>query len=785
MWNCGWDTETHLIGQPDIIPRKVCSSWDVGAEGVTTPSGQQVYSNGDEPLFGFLFSMWEKALAQEMRVIIHNASFDVSVGLRYCYDVIAGAQRGDPHKAKDLLHLIWETLELSLHNEWERCGPILVSDTLIREKLLHLSEHGSLNVYRGRNIDFSLAGLVKRHLKKDIYAAKVTMGAGGRIFDSEGNDITDTDKAASAWRLRYRELDGLPTSQWPRGPWIYALEDSTYARLVWDIQEQRGDKRPEACHSTIRSEALQVYSSICLAICTANGFRVDTDQVQRVSKEIRDQLERIEPVMIANGLLRTNGSRNMKVVKERVEALWNQLGRQPLLTDSGDIATNKEVMEILSTYDPPLQLYAEHNKLAKLRDAFLPSLQESRVYSQFDVLKETGRTSSFGSREKKGRKPFYNAVNSQQIPRQVGIRECFLPPYPDMYIDSVDYKALELCSVAQKTYSLLGWSVHRDKINAGYDLHSYLGSAIAMLKEPELVGHLQDVRQLDIGYAYLRSHLDYRAPDGYENWGRKDSEIEDRLHLKKRAKHMRNMAKPTGLGYPGGLAEGTMVVFAKTVYKVVLTLQEAAELKELWFAIYPEMVEYFKWVRQSRDMVNKDEHGDYRYGYVTPGFDRYRAGATYCATANGAAMQSLSADGAKRGLSWIGRAAAGGLPEDSVYRILDTSAHLTFIHDENLVAIPIDAAATERSMAVSKLMVAAMQIHMPDVRIEAEPALMKRWRKAAEPEWRDVPGQQQAAYEVLCAQYGPDMAGQMMTEFSPPDGKRLLCYEDIHGEEIR
>lgn len=773
--NCGWDTETYLIGAPDnLIPKIVCGSWDTG-------DWSHVASTGDgNDLWDTTLRMFESAYNQDTRIIIHNAAFDVCVALRFCWDVIAGERPGDPKQARDLQYLIWETLEKSMDNEWSRTGPVLVSDTIIREKLLNLSTHGSLTFdAKGRDLRYSLADLVYRRLKIDIRGKKVEMGGDGRYYDKDGNDVTGTPLAGEAWRLRYCELDGIPCTQWPSAAYEYALMDAAYARQVWEHQERHIDRRRGAAHYTCNSESLQVYTDIALNCATANGFWVDQEQVRRVSSEINNALAKMEPILVDHGILRRNGSCHTKIVKERVEGMWNELDRAPLLTDSGEIATNKEVMEILAHMDPVLDIYAERQLLAKLRDAFLPNLQGSQVWTTFDVLKETGRTSSRGGDKKGKRKPLFPAVNSQQMPRRPGIRECFLPPAPGYLICSDDYQALELCSVGQVTYSLFGQSVHRDKINAGYDLHSYLGGAIAALMEPDLVGGIAlSMENMDLIYRNFCNQRDYKGDD------------EMRLYGKKRAKHFRNMAKPVGLGYPGGLAQKTMVVFAQTVYKVDMSESEAEELKELWLHIYPEMQRYFDWVRDSVDRVNRrtdeDGHPQTTYGYITDGFNRFRAGATYCATSNGKAMQSLSADGAKRGVCWLNRACAGALEEDNPYRILDECYYLTFIHDEHLIAVPDDDLATERSLAISKLMCEAMQMHMPDIHINAEPALMRRWRKEAEAEWRQQDGAWERAMDLCQKKYGTQITNQVAGMFRAPGGTapRLEPYEDFNECEV-
>lgn len=786
MLNIGWDTETYLIDPvTGIIPRMVCGSWDCAPAGQAESQWRAVHSTGDSELWSTTLRMFQSAYQQESRIIIHNAQFDVSVALRYCHEVMQGNLPGDRQQASELNLLIWEVLEKSLDNEWDNFHqqgqqekPILISDTLLREKLYNLSTIGNMEVAPWGPLKYSLADLVMKYFKQNIYDKKVTASRDSqgniRYYDKDGNDITGSASEGSAWRLRYRELDGIPAKQWPQSAYDYALSDASYARAVWESQEA---KRQPRYHRSMNSESLQVYASVALYFTTATGFTVDRKQVSRVQGQIREHLSKIEPILRANGIVRSNGSVNTAVVKERICALWDSLGRPPIMTDGGDegknptIATNKEVQEVLARLDPILDMWAERQQLSKVENAFLPSLQGDRVYTNFDVLKETGRTSSKGSSDKKKQKPIYRAVNSQQMPRKTGIRECFLPTLPGYVFGSIDYGALELCSTAQQTYNLFGYSVHRDKINQGYDLHSYLASSIAAMKNPRLIDEWYSDR--DRAYQAFMAHRKARVPD--ED---KSPQAEEIRSLAKQCKHYRNLAKPVGLGYPGGLSYDTLCVFAKTTYHVEISRQESEEFKQLWLDTYPEMVDYFSWVRQQRDHHNKE-----KYCYTTPGLERFRAGATYCATANGFAMQSLSADGAKRSVCWLVRAACGGLERDNPYRILDACFHQTFIHDENIIAIPDDDLKTERALAVAKLMIEAMRVHMPDVKISADPCLMRRWTKSADdPEWVDDPAGYERAMSLCERQYGTTIANLVSNEFRAPKGsdKRLVCWDDVH-----
>ena len=780
----GFDTETHLIAAGDIMPRLVCASFDIAEEGKLSPTSSimdtfraWVTGNGDDHMGGLLpqlLAMFQECYAKRARVVIQNASFDLCVLMRYCQDVIAGVQKGDPGKAKELYLLIWDTMEMSMDSEAAGTG-VWLHDTILRQKLYYLSTVGMLDFqHKGRDVSYSLDSLVKTWFDVDISAFKVQSAPGGRVLDGDGNDITGTAKAGAAWRLRYKELDGIPVSQWPPEAAQYAIDDATWARKGFEWQEARRQPR---YHGSMNSEALQVYADTALRLFSATGFRIDQQQVAKVTAYVDAELAKSSVVLELNGIVRPNGSVCQAVLFDRIKAAWEKKGRYPMLTATGEISASAEVLEELDGVDPVLDLYADRSGMIKIKTGFLPNLTSGWVWSNYDVLKETGRTSSYGNSDKSRRQPLYPAVNIQQIPKKDGVRECFLPPVGTVMC-STDYASLELCSVAQVTYTLLGFSIHREKINQGYDLHSYLGSGMALTLEPVVV-NLQIDR--DLAYQALVKNRKAQVPDEDQS-----PEAVRARTLKKSAGEWRNFAKPVGLGYPGGLGPATCVVLGKTQYGVSMTEDQSTVFRELWRQTYPEMPMYFQWVNKQTD---PHFPGQDMYCYETQGFNRFRAACTYCAAANGKAMQSLSADGAKRSVCWLARAMSGAVAPDSAFDLLSDCTPLAFIHDENLAALPEDLLTTERALLQAQLMVEAMKVHMPDVRISCEPALMRHWTKAAEAVWVDQPGREadvRRALDLIGARKGVQgYANVVFAALGPgyKPNRRLVPWDDVHKAE--
>ncbi len=783
----GFDTETHLIAAGNIMPRLVCGTWDTAEWGDINEGAKGGFSNGDHGLLETLIWMFEQAADKALIAIIQNAAFDLCVVMRYLNDVQQGLQPGDPVRAKYLYDLVWYVLDTSMEEELGGGRP-MVSDTIIREKLFNLSTHGGIDNNRGRDLRYDLATLVMNYFKVDISSHKIQMGQNGRILNHLGQDITGSALAGSQWRLRFSELDGIPFTQWPTDASEYAIDDSTWARKIYVMQEA---KRQPRGYGSMNSESLQVYADMALRLFSSNGFRIDMHQVTKVAAVVDHILNQCEGALNINGIIQ-KGSVKMAALAERIERAWAVKGEPVMLTDGGDsgnckTAASGEVLEALAGIDPILDLYARRQEVVKLRDAFLPNLRSGHVYTNFDVLKETGRCSSYGNSDKAKRKPLYDAVNIQQIPRgqdenvekghiEIHVRECFLPP-ENMILVSCDYSALELCSVAQVTYSLFGRSVHRDKNLLGYDLHSFLGAGLARALQPALVEMLVD---LDEAYrAFLKNR---KASKGIKDEDMSVEAVRAR-ELVDSIKLFRNFAKPVGLGFPGGLGAKTLVTFARTTYHVNMTVDQANVFRELWREIYPEMPEFFRWLNSQVDHTNVDSKGGETYWYETQGYNRMRAGAGYCAAANGKSMQSLSSDGAKRGVAWLARACYGGYAVDHPYSLLSGCVPQAFIHDENLVGIADDILTTERALLVSKIMIDAMQISMPDVLIGCEPAAMRRWTKKAEAIWEDDHVRANMVKQYLCDTSGEPFYQNLVTMLGPTykPGKRLVPYDDRHA----
>jgi len=548
-----------------------------------------------------------------------------------------------------------------------------------------------------------------------LNALGIRAGQKDREQEKKGDDV---------WRLRYGELDGLPVEEYPLEARLYALEDVDETMAVWEWQQRLGDL-PEPWW-------LHCEADFHLGLIKARGMWTDRARVRKAWRKVKEQLspQMMEPLFEA-GILRrpvppkvfktgrrTKGKPeelNTKALKARVKEVAEANNVPILLTKKAkDIATSEQMLSRLDGMDDVLTLHIRRQGLKKLDSTYFPRLGEGIIYPSFNILVESGRTSSRTDKT-------VPSMNMQNIPREageMGVRECFIPRPGHLFL-SVDFGNQELCTTAQACLDLFGYSRMAETINKGVNLHDYLGAQIASVWDEEFrhVCHA------------LKASTQWERYEAFLGW----KEVN-----KVGYKHYRTMAKPTGLGYPGGLGPRTFIEYARTTYDVPVSFTEAQQLRDLWLAAYPEMVEYLqRWVPAQATGAQRyneeDDRVETMHSYISP-LGMVRENTTYCSTANGFAMQTPSAEVTKLALCAVSRECweAG----NSVLR----GARITnYIHDELFLEIKDQGPEHNTAIAnrVCEIMVREMRKITPDINVTAEPALMQRWTKDADPVYNE------------------------------------------------
>lgn len=558
--------------------------------------------------------------------------------------------------------------------------------TRIREMLLHNALEGLNDADGGGpRVGFSLADIVKRRFGVDLSADKT---------------------APDAWRLRYSELDGKPLNEWPEEARRYAGDDAIWALRIWQQQEEQAEYLKDAPGQT--------RAAFCLHLMQAWGILTEEAAVLELEERLSATVSEANEKLLASGLLKgktkknkatgileIEWSKNSARIKELVEQGFARQGLEVPRTDpsdrfpEGQVKTDEETLRMAGV--PDLDVLADSLGDAKLLSTYVQALKGRVKKGNTDQYEQRGRylpgtgwliNASWNPLVASGRTSCQKP-NLQNPPRKGGVRECFVPRTGNWFL-SVDYSFIELCTWAQACLDLVGKSDMAEAIRAGLDPH------------------------VDMGVEILRAEgrdVDYEAcvaaRKGGQAW----------------AKDARQLAKAANFGLPGGLGAATFVAYAKATYGVELTEEKARDLKVVWRSKWSEADAYFAHVS------GLQQFGASSFTVTLPQSGFVRAGCTFTSGCN-TFFQGLAARGAKEALWLLTKACYGADPLLAGCRIV------AFVHDEFILEVP---AERERAHAIServqKLMLEGMQRFVPDVPIKAEPTLMGRWYKEAEPVW--------------------------------------------------
>lgn len=667
---CAFDTETSLIRPGRTAPPMTCMTWQE-YDGETL-SEAQICLHSAAALY-----MREWLADPEVIFVGHNVAFDFAV---ICAEF------------PDLIPAVFAAYEADR-----------VTDTMLRQKLRDIAE----GRYRGFfdeqadgsqkwiKLDYSLAVCAKRlagmPIKKEgfrmFYAPFRNVALNrwtehARLVQERGAawlaGAHDEEFDALAWsfgdRAKFaKEAVGMVAAN-PEEACTYPLDDARATMAVF--LEQDVDA------VLLVDQYRQARKAWCQHLTSAWGLRTNAAGVASLQLQTERMCKDIEATLIAAGLVRPDGSRDTKLAKERMLTacgwVWDEgqgkyvEAREDVIplrvTDSGEPSLDSDACKACD--DETLKLYAELTSLKTVLNKDIPALARAVTYpihTRFDMA-ETGRTTS-------------SSPNVQNWRRLPGIRECFTPRPGRVYAQA-DYSSLELCTLAQACLDLLAHSKLADALNEGIDAHTALACSI-----------------LEISYE-----------EGVIRRKTKDHLFDD----------ARQTAKVANFGFPGGLGAGKLVLFARKTYGVELTEARAKELKAQWFEQWPEMREYFAHVNamQGRDGTLTLEQ--LRSGRIRT----CKVPGAYTAACN-SFFQGLGAD-ATAGAYWLISKAC----------YVDTSSPLygsrivNYVHDEFIVEAR-EATAAEAAEELSRLMILGAAEWIPDVKLAAEPCLMRVWSKEA------------------------------------------------------
>lgn len=534
------------------------------------------------------------------------------------------------------------------------------------------------------------------------------------------------------WRMRYAELRDVAIKDYPEPARVYPQKDAEATLLVAEHQREFAEQVNP--HDPLQANLAHVCRTyLALHLVSIWGQEIDPDRVGLLNGCVAEWSASFVPALEESGLVvRTLRGKNAgKLTKKKAPLLRlvvaDAMARglldpfegvekiiasaekymPPEMLTKGGTSGVKQVSAAASVLedcdDPRLAAMASFVSAEKIRSSFgrpLASFGAGPAHSRYGFA-ETGRTTCSGGpkRNRSGLNvqqlirempPELTALMLEQLGEAIDVRSCFTSRAGTV-MSSTDYSSLEMCSFAQVLIYTGGYSTLGDALNADVDPHLKL-AAEQWIRQP---------------YAEAKMLLD--SGDEF-------------------AADMRQLAKVPNFGLPGGLGGKTMVRYAKANYggKFVRKffgetpekqIRAGYRIKEDWLRTWPEARDYFD---RMGELVG--EGGATIVQFTS---DRVHGGCGYTDACN-AYFQGLAADGATDAAWRIVRECYDARLKTALFG----SRVLAFIHDEYIAEHP-EAGAHEAAERLALVARETMQEWIPDVKIKAEPALMRSWWKKA------------------------------------------------------
>lgn len=484
-------------------------------------------------------------------------------------------------------------------------------------------------------------------------------------------------KGADTWRTRYAELEGWAVDDYPQEAYNYAIGD---AKETWDINKMQ----LEAAGAEIPTRELQTKVDFALHLMSIWGVRTNKQRTlalkERLTQERDEAIKRLKEL----GFIRKDGTRDLKTIRAAVVEAYSKAGKPVPVSEKDNIVTDKR--SFIESGDLDLQLISKYVSVDKQIGTFLPILLQATdvpFNPRWNVLVRSGRTSC-GAEDAVG--------NLQNLRRAGDERSCF-EPRQGFYYCSTDLDTAELRSWAECCVDLVGYSRMAEDIKANYDPHLALGADL-----------------LNITYEQALEH-------------KKDKDVRE----------ARQFAKIPNFGCPGGLQPKTLIEYAKG-YEVDLSLEKAEWLYNKWETRYAEARPYFAFIKSLVGGYGNTATYQHHITKFVRGDMMYTELANFL-------FQHLTATSAKDSIWALSTECYTGESLDGQFTTRKTSPlfgsrPVLFIHDENVLEIPIERAseAAHRQAEVTAKTVQKYYKHVP---ITCSPALMTRWDKNADPKYEN------------------------------------------------
>lgn len=528
-------------------------------------------------------------------------------------------------------------------------------------------------------------------------------------------NIDRSAEKKDGWRLHYRLLDGVPIEKWPAEAVQYSRRD---ARGTYDVLRHQLDKD----RLNLACSKQEMRAAWALHLSAMWGVRTDPARVAVVVQEIREKHIESRKKFEQHGIIKLRPCKKVKGVLETPDVEWEGVKLKyaedkarlralvkvayegdPPMTAGGtsgnqNISTSRDTL--VNSGDPLLEEYGEAGANEKLFTTYCDVLELGTrvpINPSINSIVSTQRVS-------------YRNPNLQNLPRKGAIRECFVPR-PGFLYAAVDYSALELCTLAQVCLWLFQKSEMAEAINAGRDLHVQMAAGVSGISYEEAIAC---VEAEDVEILNLRQSM--KAA----NFGLPGLMGAPKLVLSARKDGL-SFCELAGVSDDCSKNRRISEWYQRKIPPVCAEcLELASRYKEAWYETWPEMRDYHKAAQAQADECSQGTplqslgEGEMLRLETVPGS---------CANHW---FQRLAAVGAKHALWLLSKECYTN--RNSV--LYNNCRPVVSLHDEIITEVR-EEVAHEALLRQSEIMVAAMQEHVPDVKISVSAALCRRWFKKA------------------------------------------------------
>lgn len=460
-------------------------------------------------------------------------------------------------------------------------------------------------------------------------------------------------------RMTFGAFYGQSYEQMPIEHTVYAALDVAYTYYLYKKLDSL--VKPHDEKKTRLSLGIQVKGDLALRSIYTNGIGVDLEKKDELLNYLDDKLWGLNQKLSLYGVVK--GQKGVQTAYEeaiKYIGLYDELPK----TTSG-VTSSTKVLEDYRHHEF-IDNWCEYIAAEKQR-SFLVGLNDRIIYPSYTTLLVTGRTACQAG---------HNGINIQQLPREGGIRDLFIPQDENNVLIDVDYDGIELSAFSQVQTTLYGSSVMGNIINSGKDTHTATAGLMYGLDTGPCT-------KVDMGQV---------------------------------TKKQRQSSKCANFGFLANMHPETFVGNAKK-QGVIFTVKEAEELKERWIGAYPDTEVFFKEPFNHKDGVRwVEKEGRYKdtYRHFTL-TGRKKAYCKYTEWLN-CNFQGLAADGLKIALYELFKAG---------YKLVSE------VHDNITVEVS-RLNAKEELYKVSKIMIESMSKVIPDIRVGTEGRAVMHLGKDAE-----------------------------------------------------